>query len=880
MKPKNNLRLSQQVLSLLGIMTLGFFGLAAPVFAGTPVLSAAASGNNYTLTVDNADASAAITLYMSQGSSNWSHIYNWGTTDGYGHFSATQGLAFDGSSNPLQLYVTVDGLQSGTVQVYASGNGNCTTNCGTGLLSLSQTVVALGTNQNNVITAYPTGGGSIYISGNNNPGAVSTSISGNSITVGGLATGSATITVCQSGGSQCGTITVSVNGASTSGITFSNASPTILLGQSLAVNVYSTGGSSNGFYISSNGNSNTVSASLSGSVLNLSAQSVGTSSISVCQTGTGFCGTLNVTVGSNGTQGSMNLSTNTLNLSPGQTGTATVSNAYGTLYVSNNSNNSVASAGISGQTVSVYGIAAGSSTLSICQNGYSGCVSLFVVVSGSGNSISGSLSFSTANPVLTMGQSQSVTIYSPNGGTAASYYINTNSNSNAVSASLNGSTLSLFGQNAGVATINVCQNGYSYCGNVYATVNGYSGGVTLSQSTLNLNLNQTSTISLTGGSGTYVLTSNTSPNVASVSLSGSSLYVTALNNGNTTLTVCQSGNTSACGQAVVNVGTVSGSGIVTFSSNSPTVAVGQTQSITIYATNGWSGSYAVTANSNSAVATVNVAGSALTLTGVANGVTNLTICQTGSSICGNLSATIGSGSGSPIVFSTGSLPAATINQPYSATLSSTGGDGTYAYSITSGGLPAGLSLSSAGIISGTATATGTANFGVTVQSAGNTASAYFTLAINGAVSMPDNSSGGGTTTDTNTNSGTLANGELINENGTVFMIYNGTKTPFASADAFLGLGFSFSNVNTVTDSGLPLSGKVVVTAKGAHPRGTWLLSGQTVYFLTPNGTIAVPDWNTFLGNGGQASFLVQANSYDLAMPKLPIMTASDSRLQP
>uniref|UniRef100_UPI0037C5313D GEVED domain-containing protein n=1 Tax=Prosthecobacter sp. TaxID=1965333 RepID=UPI0037C5313D len=65
-----------------------------------------------------------------------------------------------------------------------------------------------------------------------------------------------------------------------------------------------------------------------------------------------------------------------------------------------------------------------------------------------------------------------------------------------------------------------------------------------------------------------------------------------------------------------------------------------------------------------------------------------------------------------VTVSTSTLPAAIQGAPYSQTLASTGGTSAYAYTIASGALPAGLTLSSAGVISGTPTATGTASFTV------------------------------------------------------------------------------------------------------------------------------------------------------------------------
>jgi Regulator of chromosome condensation (RCC1) repeat len=61
---------------------------------------------------------------------------------------------------------------------------------------------------------------------------------------------------------------------------------------------------------------------------------------------------------------------------------------------------------------------------------------------------------------------------------------------------------------------------------------------------------------------------------------------------------------------------------------------------------------------------------------------------------------------------TTTLPAGTIEFPYSATLLATGGTAPYAWTILSGTLPPGLVLSAAGLISGTPTTAGTSPFTV------------------------------------------------------------------------------------------------------------------------------------------------------------------------
>ncbi len=75
-----------------------------------------------------------------------------------------------------------------------------------------------------------------------------------------------------------------------------------------------------------------------------------------------------------------------------------------------------------------------------------------------------------------------------------------------------------------------------------------------------------------------------------------------------------------------------------------------------------------------------------------------------------------------LAITTSSVPSSTQGTAYSNSLSASGGSTPYSWSITSGSLPAGLSLaSSTGLISGTPTATGTSSFTATVADAGNPA---------------------------------------------------------------------------------------------------------------------------------------------------------------
>jgi Putative Ig domain len=86
----------------------------------------------------------------------------------------------------------------------------------------------------------------------------------------------------------------------------------------------------------------------------------------------------------------------------------------------------------------------------------------------------------------------------------------------------------------------------------------------------------------------------------------------------------------------------------------------------------------------------------------------------------NLSITIAS-SVTAVQITTSSLPGGETGSSYSAALAATGGTAPYTWSLNGGSLPAGLSLSSSGQLSGTPTATGTSSFTIKVMDSGSPA---------------------------------------------------------------------------------------------------------------------------------------------------------------
>ncbi|MBL8212407.1 MAG: glycoside hydrolase family 9 protein [Bryobacterales bacterium] len=83
----------------------------------------------------------------------------------------------------------------------------------------------------------------------------------------------------------------------------------------------------------------------------------------------------------------------------------------------------------------------------------------------------------------------------------------------------------------------------------------------------------------------------------------------------------------------------------------------------------------------------------------------------------------------PLAITTASLPAGTVNSPYSQQLTATGGATPYQWSVTQGALPAGLTLSPTGLLAGTPTTAQSTTFTVTVTG-GGTASQAYTVTIN------------------------------------------------------------------------------------------------------------------------------------------------------
>ena len=211
-----------------------------------------------------------------------------------------------------------------------------------------------------------------------------------------------------------------------------------------------------------------------------------------------------------------------------------------------------------------------------------------------------------------------------------------------------------------------------------------------------------------------------------------------------------------------------------------------------------------------------------------------------------------------IKITTSSLPSGTVNQPYAAvSLGSSGGTGTLTWSVVSGALPGGISLSGSGSVGGTPTAAGGFSFSVqVVDSTGATAIQGFSIQVSPALTITSSSlpaavlgvaynqaltaSGGTGNYSWSVSGGTLPGGVGLSASGAL------SGTPTASGS------FSFTaqvsdGVSTATQSiSLTVGATLTITSSGTLVNG---ITGQayTAGFAANGGTGGPYKWSVASG---------------------------------
>ncbi|HTV09028.1 MAG TPA: putative Ig domain-containing protein, partial [Candidatus Aquilonibacter sp.] len=193
-----------------------------------------------------------------------------------------------------------------------------------------------------------------------------------------------------------------------------------------------------------------------------------------------------------------------------------------------------------------------------------------------------------------------------------------------------------------------------------------------------------------------------------------------------------------------------------------------------------------------------------------------------------------------LTIGSGTLAAGQVGSAYNAALSAAGGTPSYTWSLASGSLPAGLSLSSAGVISGTPTASGTSTFNVTVKDSGSPAQS-----ASGQVSISVAS------TSLAVHSVSLGAGVVGSSYSTTLTATGGTPGytwSLASGSLPAGLTLSSSGIISGTPTGTGTATFTVTVADSGTPQQT--ASSQESLTISPS-TLTIT--STSLSSGKEGS---------------------------
>ena len=231
-----------------------------------------------------------------------------------------------------------------------------------------------------------------------------------------------------------------------------------------------------------------------------------------------------------------------------------------------------------------------------------------------------------------------------------------------------------------------------------------------------------------------------------------------------------------------------------------------------------------------------------------------------------------------LTITTTSLPNGTANSAYSATLKSAGGTNPITWSVSQGNLPAGLTLSSSGTISGTPSAAGTSNFTVSATDSSTpaqTKTQALSIVINPALSITTTSlpagtvatayseniqtSGGALPITWSVSAGALPAGLTLAGNANGVGVISGTPTAYGSTTFTVTATDSSSppqSVNqqftlvinnvglSITTTSLPNATVGVAFSASLQASG-----GTSPYTWTVATGSALPGWLTLSGSG-------------------------------
>jgi len=487
--------------------------------------------------------------------------------------------------------LSLSGLDSDSVQVTVNGDADA----------------------NVLLFFYRTDGGTRlqYLGKTNNSGYFSQSVSSSNYNI--MAESSVYVTVNNQMSEQKNWPITNSNGTG-GALSLAQTGVVMKVNDSLNVNVYNAGSQS--LYLLNNSNPQVANVNISSNTqLNIKANAYGQTVVTVCVLGTtSNCASVYVTV-QNANAQALTFSQSNLTVAHNQNTNVSILSGTGSYTIVNNSNPSIIQASLNNEVITLTANNnTGTAALTVCRTDMSACG---IINASAGTTSSTSLTFNQENPVVYVGQSQSIAI---SGG--SNYNVSSNSNNNILSANISSSNLVLTGSQPGSSTVTVCASNGN-CASITATVSYSStgGALTLSQSNLWLQAGQAISVVISGGSMPYNLGILSNSSLVSTSLNNNILTLTGLSAGSGTLDVCSAGGACQILSFLVQ-GTATNSQL-SFSNNNLSLATGSETKVNIFG----AGSYYVSSSHNQHVATVSVTNNQASVKALSAGNANATICQ-------------------------------------------------------------------------------------------------------------------------------------------------------------------------------------------------------------------------------------------------------------
>ena len=454
------------------------------------------------------------------------------------------------------------------------------------------------------------GGKAPYSAASDNSAIAIVWVNGNLLDVGGVAAGTAGVTIRDSAGASV-KVALSVSSSPAKVLyTTAPSSITVAIGSAWAQTYSIDGGT--GPYTVTSSNTLIATVAMAGNNFIVTGMSAGTTNILIRDSAGG---TVNVSV-SVAVASSLPLYTTappslTLGIGPvGADQPYLVGGGTGP-YTATSDNSNVAAVSLQGVNLTITGLTAGSASIFV-RDSAGTIVTLRVTVVGAAIVPL----FTTAPPSVTIAISSTQT-YGVGGGTGP--YTATSNNVSVADVALVGNSLKVTGITAGAANV-VIRDSQGATVNVAVTVPAASTVplFTTAPPSVTIAISSTQTYGVGGGTGPYTATSSNA-SVADVSLVGNSLTVTGITAGAANVVIRDSQGATV--NVAVTVPAASTVPLYTTAPPSVTIAIGSTQT---YGVGGGTGPYTAT-TSNSTVADVSLVGNSLKVLGLKAGSASIVV---------------------------------------------------------------------------------------------------------------------------------------------------------------------------------------------------------------------------------------------------------------